>query len=87
MGRLLFHHLREYGLIQVGAEARMSTWQCGSPGVSLMQANYEQVREAMTNAGYVTDQQFDQDIASLDDPSFMMPSPIMWTASGRRSTS
>lgn len=87
MGRLLLGYLREYGLVAVGAEARMSIWRSGSPGVSLMRANYEQVREAMTNAGYVTDQQIDQDIASLDSAAFMMPSPIMWTAWGRRSTS
>jgi len=59
-------------------------WQCGSPGVCLKRANYMQVRKAMTNAGFVTHQHFDQDIASLDSPAFMMPSPIMWTAWGRR---
>jgi SAM-dependent methyltransferase len=87
MGRLLFARLKERGLVGVGAEARMSMWRCGSPGVSLMRSNYEQVREAMTKAGYITDRQIDQDIASLDSPAFMMPSPIMWTAWGRRPSS
>jgi hypothetical protein len=45
-----------------------------------MRANYEQVRQDMINAGYITDQEFAQDIVSLDNPAFMMPSPIMWTA-------
>jgi hypothetical protein len=53
----------------------MSVWHCGSPGVSLIRANYEQVRQDMINVGYITDQEFAQDIGSLDNPAFMMPSP------------
>jgi len=41
-----------------------------SPGVRLTRANYEQIRSAMTGAGYITDQQFEQDIANLDNPIF-----------------
>jgi len=51
-------------------------------GLCLMRANYEQIRGAMTAAGYITDQQFERAIASLDKPSFVMPSPLMWTVWG-----
>jgi hypothetical protein len=50
-----------------------------------MRANFEQLREAMIEGNYVTQQQFDDDLARLDDPSFMMPSSILWSAWGRRS--
>jgi hypothetical protein len=38
----------------------------------------------MIDAGYLTEQEFDQDATRLDDADFMMPSPIMWTAWGCR---
>jgi len=38
----------------------------------------------LIDGGYISGQEFDRDIARLDDPSFMMPSPILWTAWGRR---
>jgi SAM-dependent methyltransferase len=87
MGRLLCRRLRKYGLIAVGAEGSMAMWKWRSPGVSLMRANYEQVRGAMIDAGYITPQEFEEDIAALDEPAFMMPSPIMWTAWGRQASS
>ena len=83
-GRLLFGRLRAQGLISVGAEGRMFMVRCGSPGVSLVRANYEQLRGAMIDPGYITNQEFENDLARLDDPDFMMPSSIMWSAWGRR---
>jgi hypothetical protein len=85
-GRRLFAQLRAQGLVSVGAEARMSMVQCGSPGATLARANYEQLREAMIKAGYITGPEIDRDLARLDDPGFMMPSSIMWTAWGRRAS-
>jgi SAM-dependent methyltransferase len=82
--RRLFSRLRAHGLVDVGAEASMFIWQSGSRGVSLLRANYEQLHRSMIDSGYLTEEQFDQDIARLDDPGFLMPSPIMWTAWGRR---
>jgi hypothetical protein len=38
----------------------------------------------MIDAGYVTQREFEEDIARLDDPTFVMPSPVMWAAWGRR---
>jgi SAM-dependent methyltransferase len=83
-GRLLFARLRTQGLVNVGAEARMFMVQRGSPGALLVGANYEQLRGAMIEAGYITAQEFDKDLARLDDPDFMMPSSILWAAWGRR---
>ncbi len=82
--RQLFGRLRAHGLVDVAAEGSLSMWHSGSPGVSLLRANFEQLHSTMIEAGYITEEEFDQDLARLDDPSFMMPSPIMWTACGRR---
>jgi SAM-dependent methyltransferase len=83
-GRMLFGRFRALGLVDVNAEARLSVWHLGSPGTSLMRATFEQLREALIEGGYITQQEFDRDIASLDDPAIMAPSPLMWTAWGRR---
>jgi ubiquinone/menaquinone biosynthesis C-methylase UbiE len=83
-GRHLFGRLRAHGLENVSSEGRSFMWQGGSPGASLLRSNYEQLRGAMIEAGYVTPQEFEKDIAQLQDPSFVAPSPILWTASGRR---
>lgn len=84
-GRLLSGLLRESRLTSVGASAQLFMWQTGSPGIAMMRANFEQLREAMIEANYVTPQQFDEDLARLNNPSFMMPSSILWSAWGRRS--
>jgi SAM-dependent methyltransferase len=83
-GRRLFGHLRALGLENVAAEGRTVMWSAGSPGPSLMRANYEQLRGDMIAGGYVTADEFEQDVAALDDPEFLMPSPILWAAWGRR---
>jgi SAM-dependent methyltransferase len=83
-GRLLPGRIRKRGLTSVGAEAHIFTWQHGSPGIAMMRANFEQLREPMIKGNYITQQQFDEDLARLDDPDFMMPSSILWTVWGRR---
>jgi ubiquinone/menaquinone biosynthesis C-methylase UbiE len=83
-GRRLFGLLRAYGLTNIGAEGRTFMWSSGSPGPCLMRSNYEQLRGAMIDAGYVTREEFDQDVAGLDNPNFLMPSPLLWAAWGRR---
>jgi SAM-dependent methyltransferase len=83
-GRLLYGRLRALGLVEVYAEARLSMWQGGSVGASLMRANFEQLHDPLIAGGRITEQELQQDLAKLDSPDFMMPSPIMWTAWGRR---
>jgi SAM-dependent methyltransferase len=84
-GRLLSGLLRARGLSSVGAEAQLFMWQSGSLGAAMMRANFEQLRDAMIEANYITPQQFDEDLARLNNPGFMMPSSILWSAWGRRS--
>ncbi|HEY6385702.1 MAG TPA: methyltransferase [Candidatus Acidoferrum sp.] len=84
-GRLLSGLLRESGLTSVGASAQLFMWHSGSPGIAMMRANFEQLREAMIEAHYITPQQFDEDLERLNDPSFRMPSSMLWSAWGRRS--
>jgi ubiquinone/menaquinone biosynthesis C-methylase UbiE len=83
-GRLLYGRLRAHGLVELGAEGRLFMWRGGSPDVSLLRTNFRQLRGTLLDAHYITEQEFDQDSARLDDPDFMAPSPIMWTAWGRR---
>jgi SAM-dependent methyltransferase len=85
-GRLLHSHMRALGLVDVRAEGRLSMWQGGSPGAALTRANFQQLQDALIGGVLVTEQEFQRDIARLDDPYFTMPSPIMWTAWGRRPT-
>jgi hypothetical protein len=59
-------------------------WPAKSPGATLMRANYEQLQTQMISAGYVTQEQFDRDIAALDDPNYFMPSPVLWSTWGQR---
>jgi len=42
------------------------------------------LRVAMIEAGCVTAQEFAQDVAGLGDPSFLMPSALLWASWGRR---
>jgi hypothetical protein len=46
-------------------------WRGESSGVSLMRTNFKQLRGALPDACYITEQEFDQDSARLDDPDFM----------------
>jgi hypothetical protein len=83
-GRLLPRFLRSHGLIDVGAEGHVFMWQAGSPGTSLMRANHEQLREEMITAGYITEEEFKEDLSRIERADFLTLSPIMWTACGRR---
>jgi SAM-dependent methyltransferase len=83
-GRRLFGRLRAHGLVSISGEARAFMWQRGSPGAALVRATYELLRGAMIDGNYITQQQFEEDVARLDDPDFLMPSAILWSAWGRR---
>ena len=45
--RQLYSRLREHGLVNVAAEASTFMWDSGSPGASLLRANFEQLRSNM----------------------------------------
>jgi len=59
-------------------------WPHGSPGITMMRANFEQLREAMIQNNYITQELFNEDMARLDDPNFIMPSSILWSVWGQR---
>jgi SAM-dependent methyltransferase len=86
-GRRLYGRLRALGLDHVAAEGRTVMWPAGSAGAAMMRANYEQLRSHMIDAGYVTQSEFERDVAALDDPDFLMPSPILWAVSGQKPVS
>jgi SAM-dependent methyltransferase len=83
-GRRLLGRLKAHGLANIGAEARAFMWQPGSPGAALVRATFELLRGAMIEGNYISPEQFDKDVARLDDSDFLMPSPILWSAWGRR---
>jgi SAM-dependent methyltransferase len=83
-GRLLYGRMRALGLADVRAEARLSMWYGGSPGASLTRANFEQLHAVLIASGLLSEEEWQLDIRRLDDPDFVVPSPIMWTAWGRR---
>ena len=83
-GRLLFQRFRTLGLSELGAEGHMYMVQADSQIAALLRASYERRRSAMIGAGYITDEEFDRDLARTTMVDFMMPSPIMWTVWGRR---
>ena len=56
----------------------------GSAGTTLMRANFEHLRESLIADGHIHRKEFDQDLATLNEPGFLMPSSIPWSARGRR---
>jgi SAM-dependent methyltransferase len=83
-GRVLPGRLRAHGLVEVDAEGRVFLVQAGSPWATLLKANLEQLRAPICAAEGLTAQEFDRELAYLDDPGLMNPSSVMWTAWGRR---
>jgi hypothetical protein len=70
--------------VNIGAEGRTFLWSGGSPGPTLMRANYEQLKDGMISAGYLTPSQLQEDLAALNAPDFLMPSPVLWAAWGQK---
>jgi ubiquinone/menaquinone biosynthesis C-methylase UbiE len=83
-GRLVHGRMQSLGLVNLRSEARISMWRAGSKGTSFMRTNFEQLRNVLVAGGYVSEEDFEKDIAMLDDPQFVVPSPIMWTTFGCR---
>jgi SAM-dependent methyltransferase len=83
-GRLLYGELRAIGLTDVASEGRLIMGPAGSPAASMVRANHEQLRNAILATGLVTEEEFELDLARLDAPDYLAPTPIMWSAWGRR---
>jgi SAM-dependent methyltransferase len=85
-GRLLPQKMRDHGLINVGAEGHAAIWGGRSAGTRLLKANYEQLREAILGTGLLSELEFAQNLARLDSEDLLVPSSIMWTAWGQRTS-
>ena len=83
-GRLLLARFRTLALEESEAEGRVVMVQSGTTAAALLKASYELRRTAMIDAGYLSDNEFDSDLERLAEPGFMMPSPILWTAWGKK---
>jgi SAM-dependent methyltransferase len=85
-GRRLVSHLRAHGLTDVAAEGRLFMYQGGTPGADLTLAAISQTRSEMIEAEAITAAEVERDLLRLNSADFMMPSPVMWAAKGRRPT-
>ncbi len=86
-GRALVGRLRAHGLAHVASEGRTFMWHGGSPATEMYRANIEQLRGPMIESGLITQKEIDRDLARMDDENFLVPSPIMWAAWGRKPVS
>lgn len=85
-GRRLVSHLRAHGLADVAAEGRLFMFQGGTTGADLTLAAISQTRSEMIEAEAITAAEIERDLLRLNSADFMMPSPVMWAARGRRPT-
>ncbi len=83
-GRRLHGRFRELGLTEVNAEGRLLIFDRHNGGNDLMRVNFEQVGQAVIDAGLLTREQLEADLALIETDQFAMPSPIMWSVSGRK---
>ena len=83
-GRLFAHELQAGGLVQIGVEATVSLWGGKSNGTQLMKLHSEEMREPMVSCGLITQEEYEADLKRIDEQNFLMPSPMMWTAWGRK---
>jgi hypothetical protein len=83
-GRLLPGQFRKHGLTEIDAEGRSIFWGAGSTFSALLRANFEQTREVVLARANMSADDFNRELARLDDPNFMNPSPVMWSVRGRR---
>jgi ubiquinone/menaquinone biosynthesis C-methylase UbiE len=83
-GRRLHGRFRELGLIDVDAEGRSVMFTKRNGGADLMRVNFEQIGQDVIAAGLITREQIDADLAMIERDEFAIPSPTMWSVSGRR---
>lgn len=83
-GRSLYGRFKGLGLTDVSTEGRVMMWDHANGGADLMRINFEQVGEKVVAAGLLSAEQLKADLERLDEPDFVTPSPIMWSAIGRK---
>ena len=83
-GRRLYGRFRELGLVEVDAEGRCVMFTRRNGGADLMRVNFEQIGKDVIAAGLITQQQIDADLAMIQRDDFAIPSPTLWSVTGRR---
>jgi len=83
-GRRLYGRFRELGFTEVYAEGRMLMFDRYNGGNDLMRVNFEQIGQDVIDTGLLTREQLQADLAMIETDQFAMPSPIMWSVSGRK---
>jgi len=68
----------------VAAEGRVFLFRGRSPGADMFRANFNQMHDILIAASHVSEDEFQADLARLDDPRIMWPSSVMWAVWGRR---
>jgi SAM-dependent methyltransferase len=86
-GRLLPQELKANGLANVGGEANISIWSGHSAGTDLLKLSCQELREPMLASGLISQEEFEADLKRVDEQDYLMPSPMMWTAWGRKAGS
>ena len=83
-GKELPSKLKGLGLQDMGNSGYVFQWRGGSEFSRLLRANFDQVREGIVESGLISSDQFDTDVARLNDPDLLLPSPILWSVWGRK---
>ncbi len=77
--------LESQGLVEVEASGERGYWPGGSRGSQLYIPAIQRLREEMTGAHLVTDEDIDTCVGLLSDPAFAWWSGTDWTGWGRKS--
>jgi SAM-dependent methyltransferase len=83
-GRSLYGRLVATGLVNVEADAHFEFRRGGSPGARLDKANLCQVRDQLLGERLLTSEELDRLLRLLDDPDFVVASPVMFSARGQQ---
>jgi SAM-dependent methyltransferase len=83
LGRKLPGMLRARGLADVRGEGRMFMWRDGTVFSRFQRLTLEQVRDGLVREGLVTAQELERDLVAIET-AFLAPSPVLWSAIGRR---
>lgn len=83
-GRSLHSRLIASGLVNVTADAHFEFRRGGSPGAQLDKANLCQVRDQLLGERLLASEELDRLLRLLDDPDFVVASPVMFSARGQQ---
>ena len=83
-GRRLYGAVAAHGLIDLGADGRVTVASGGSPAARVWRLTTKQVREALAGTGVLSEQELERYIGLLADPGFAWLMPTVVAVWGRR---